>query len=152
MIFMWLKHHFGKRAVQNPCYSYSVSLKKCSLVTKSTKDYEWNYFNFLLDVEAVLKHLWKVFPSFIVMLFQCFQIFLYFMKYIPFNFKSLYIVFREKQRAVQVHTGAKKNLVVKVIFLIITYFEFFFFTYCQIDFIGVFFYRMSFRVSQFQLF
>lgn len=152
MIFMWLKHHFGKRAVQNSCYSYSVSLKKCYLVTKSTKDYEWNYFNFLLDVEAVLKHLWKVFASFIVMLFQCFQIFLYFMKYIPFNFKSLYIVFREKQRAVQVHIGAKKNLDVKVIFLIITYFNFFFFYLLSNCFYRVFFYRMSFRVSQFQLF
>lgn len=131
MIFLWLKHHFGKRAVQNSCYSYSVVkslLKKCSLVTKSTKYYEWNYFNFLLDVEAVLKYLWKVFPSFILMVFQCFQIFLYFTKYnIPFNFKSLYIVFRGKQRAVQVHTGAKKNLVVKVSFLIITYFKIIFF-------------------------
>lgn len=31
-----------------------------------------------------------------------------------FNFYSLFVVFREQQRAVQVHTGAKRNQLVKV--------------------------------------
>lgn len=85
------------------------------MVHKITKYNEWYCFYFLFDMEIINGHMWKVY----LIIFSC-NIYItvcvvYEIFYSPvFNFYTLYVVFREPQRAVQVHSGAKRNLLVKV--------------------------------------